>query len=125
MKPALFACLCLLLIAGHWKTSSLAQSHEPTPRAEGQLKGLVLDPNESRIVGAKVTLENKDFKFEVWSNDEGAFEVRVPAGDYRLRIENNGFKPYVRRKLRIEADKTETIRPTLSPAEPPGLLKVN
>ena len=123
MKRIVFASLGLLLVMALWQTPSLAQTHSPTPRAEGELKGMVLDLRDSRVMGAKITLENKKYKFEAWSNDEGVFKVMLPAGEYRLKIESGGFKAYVKR-VRVETDKTENINATLSPAGSTYLLKV-
>ncbi|MBD0372453.1 MAG: carboxypeptidase regulatory-like domain-containing protein [Pyrinomonadaceae bacterium] len=114
MKTIVFACVSLLLALTLWQSSSLAQTHQPVPRAEGNLKGLVSDPNEARVVGAKITLENKQYRFEAGSNDEGAFDVRLPVGEYQLTIESNGFKVY-KKRVRVEADKTDTINVTIWP----------
>lgn len=123
MKLMVFAGLSLLLLT-FWPTTSLAQTHSPAPRAEGELKGLVLDSNSSRVAGAKITLENKRYRFEVWSNDEGAFEVKAPVGEYQLKIESNGFKDYIKKRVRIEADKTETIKATVVIQSPPDVIKL-
>jgi hypothetical protein len=116
MKPIVLALVGLLLASGFWQAPSMAQTHEPAPRADGEFKGLVLDPEEARIVGAKITLENKRYRFETESNDEGAFQIKVPGGQYSLRIESNGFRSYTRKLVRIEADKTATLSATLWPA---------
>ncbi len=125
MKRLAFACLSFSLLAlTLCQTLAPAQTHEPV-RALGELKGLVLDPNDARVAGAKITIENKKNRFELWSTDEGAFQIKLPAGEYQLKIESNGFKPYIKKRVRIEADKTETMRVTVTPFNPQDLIKVD
>jgi hypothetical protein len=124
MRLLLLAGFCLLLTLAFHRAPTLAQTHSPTPRAEGDLKGLVLDPNDARVAGAQVRVENKEKLFETQTSDEGAFQLRVPSGEYQLTIQSGGFKPFVKKRVRIEADKTETINATLWPAPSTGTLKV-
>lgn len=124
MKHLLLASLCLLLTLIFWQSPAFAKTHVPAPLAEGDIKGLVMDSQESRITGAMVTLQNKKYRFETQSNDEGAFQLRLPAGEYQLTIESNGFKVYTRKRVRIEADKTETISVTMWQSNPGGSIKV-
>ena len=124
MKGILFAVISLLFAISYLQFPVAAQTHLPSPRAEGELKGLVLDPNGARIVGAKITVENKNYSFAIESNDEGAFRVKLPGGEYRLKIKRDGFKAYVKKRVRIEADKTETISVTLRPLPPTDVIKV-
>lgn len=122
MKHLLLAGIGLLFAVTNWQAPLLAQTHLPAPRAEGELKGLVLDPNEARIVGAKITVENEKYSFEIESNDEGAFQAKLPSGEYKLKIKSPGFGTYVRSRLRVEANKTKTINATLWPAAMIDLL---
>jgi hypothetical protein len=125
MKRLALAWLSLLLIIALCPTTQLAQTHSPTPRAEGELKGIVLDPNDARVAGAKITIENKRDRFELWSTDEGAFQLKLPVGEYQIKIESNGFKPYIKKRVRIEADKTETMSVTVTPSSPQDLIKID
>jgi hypothetical protein len=124
MKRIMLSGITIFFAISLWPALSVAQTHSPAPRAEGMLKGFVLDPRNSRVVDAKITLENKTYRFEAWSNDEGAFEVRLPAGKYTLTVEGNGFQPYIKKGVRIEADKTETISVTVVIAAPPDDLRL-
>jgi hypothetical protein len=123
MKTILFLCASLLLAFALWQTPSLAEGRSSTASAEGELKGVVLDINNSRVAGAKITVESKGAEFEALSNDEGAYKLKLPAGEYRLIIVADGFKAY-RKRVRITADKTESISTTLQVAPPAGTLKV-
>jgi hypothetical protein len=124
MKRIVIASLCMLLAVIFWRAPLAAQTHSPAPRAVGELKGLVLDTQDARIAVAKITVENKSYLFETQTNDEGAFQVKLPVGEYQLKIESNGFKAYIRKRVRIEAYKTETLNATLWPAPPVDVIKV-
>jgi hypothetical protein len=124
MKLIVFACVSLLLAVGNWQAPLLAQTHSLGPRAEGNIKGLVLDPRNSRVAGAKITLENKSYRVEALSNDEGAFELKVPAGEYQLKVEGEGFEVYIKKRVRIKADKTETISVAVAVRAAPGVMKL-
>jgi uncharacterized membrane protein len=123
MKTILFLCASLLLAFALWQTPSVAMERAPAPSSEGELKGIVLDINNSRVAGAKVTVESRGAQFEEQSDAEGAYTFKLPAGEYRLTIEADGFKLY-RKRVRIAADKTETISTTLQVAPPTGTLKI-
>lgn len=116
MKLIVFVCFSLLLALTFWQAPSHAQEHTPAPRAEGELKGLVVDWDDARIVGAKITAENKKYSFEAWSNEEGAFKLKLPVSEYLIKIESYGFGTYVRKRVRIEADETKAINVTLQVA---------
>ena len=116
MKHIFFACVGLLFAVTCLQAPVAAQNHLPSARAGGELKGLVLDPSEARIVGAKITVENEKYSFEVESNDEGAFEIKLPSGEYQFTIRSPGFGTFVRNRVRVGANKTKTINATLWPA---------
>jgi hypothetical protein len=64
------------------------------------VRGTVLDPGQASVLGAKVTLKRTDTNelHSTTADAAGAFRFdRVQAGEYELRIEQEGFKPYVSR----------------------------
>ncbi len=62
-----------------------------TDERNGQVSAMVLDINDSRVAGAKVTIEERDFKRELPTSPEGKFRLELPAGDYDLTVDANGF----------------------------------
>ena len=124
MRLLLLASFCLLLTAVLCPAPSLAQTHKPSPRAQGDLKGVALDPYESRIAGARVRVENKGRLFETETSAEGVFQLRVPSGEYQLTIQSNGFTPFVKKRVRVDAGKTETVNATLWPADIIDTVKI-
>src|SRR5437773_10037741 len=69
-----------------------------------KLKGVLLDPQDARIVRATVTLENDKLKRQVYSNEEGGFEVQLPIGVYQLTVESNGFTKLLMTSLQVKSD---------------------
>ena len=64
----------------------------------GAIRGVVTDPMGAVVPGAEVsaTRDNTPQKFTTTTDDEGRYLLRnVPVGLYSLRIEANGFKPFV------------------------------
>ncbi|MBC8165742.1 MAG: TonB-dependent receptor [Bryobacteraceae bacterium] len=72
---------------------------------DAQLSGFVRDPQDSVIMGAKVTVLNEDrqTKQTVTTNDSGlyTFEYLVP-GRYRIEVVTAGFRTEERSDLRLE-----------------------
>ncbi len=79
-----FGTILLCLIAG--ALSSFAQSQPEL----SVLRGVVLDPNRAAIVGARIVVLGKKGTAAV-TNDQGQFSAMLPAGEYRLKVEAEGF----------------------------------
>jgi len=70
------------------------------------ISGTVIDPSGAVVTGARVTVQNLDEgqKQNCLTDDDGSYRFQALApGDYRLRIEAPGFKPYVEAGLRVDA----------------------
>jgi carboxypeptidase family protein len=80
-----------------------------------KLKGVLLDPQDARIVHATVTLENDKLKRQVYSNEEGVYEVQLPAGVYRLTVESHGFKELQITMLQVDTDDADDLTIHLEP----------
>jgi sporulation protein YlmC with PRC-barrel domain len=97
-------------------------------RGHGQraskLSGVVLDVNDGRIVGAIIKIENARINRVVQSNEEGMFEVELPAGEYRITVEMNGFKRFVVSLFRVRRGARESVNIRMQ-VQPPGMpLKI-
>lgn len=57
----------------------------------GTLKGFVADKRYARVARAILIFENSSFRKEIEVNREGAYEVELPAGTYRVRAQSTGF----------------------------------
>ena len=48
----------------------------------GRIKGAILDVNYARVVNALVRVNGGETRRSLRSNDEGQFEISLPAGNY-------------------------------------------
>src|SRR5260370_40782030 len=87
----------------------------------GRIKGAILDINHARVVNAIVRVNGGEIKRSLRSNDEGQFEISLPAGSYQVTVEANGFRRFVYSSLRVKPDQTEMINIHLEEAAPKGL----
>jgi hypothetical protein len=92
-------------------------SHIGTARSQDniKLKGVLLDPQDARIVLAMVTLESDKLKRQVYTNEEGVFEVQLPAGVYQLTVESNGFKKLQMTAVSVNSDDADDLTIHLEP----------
>lgn len=89
----------------------------------GRVAGLVVDVNDARIVGARITLENAEVKRTRRSDDEGRFDVEVPAGTYQITVEQPGFKKFQLPEFRVGTDVSElNVRMEVAPPMLPRKL---
>ena len=60
----------------------------------GKIKGAILDINYARVVNAIVRVKGGEIRRSLKSNDEGQFEISLPAGSYEVTVEANGFRRF-------------------------------
>ena len=69
------------------------------------ITGRITDPSNSAVVGATIFAKDLE-RGTVWptkTNDDGIYAFpRVPAGDYEVRVEAQGFKTYVQERLHLD-----------------------
>ncbi|HEY2974483.1 MAG TPA: carboxypeptidase-like regulatory domain-containing protein [Pyrinomonadaceae bacterium] len=75
-------------------------------QAMGTLKGTVMDANEAAIVLPKPIIVLKDGRNRtvkrIESDEDGGYEMKLPAGIYHISTEINGFYPVRRAAFRIQ-----------------------
>ncbi len=108
-KAALYSALFLLLFAFHLTMPTVlpAQSQAGT----GQIVGTVFDPTGAAILGATVTVANKDTGWtrEMESNEAGQYRfVLLPPGRYTVTVKKAGFKV-----SKVEVEVTVGAAPTV------------
>ena len=112
MKARVFTIVLLIAVCSGFQTRTT------------RVAGVVIDVNDARIVGATITVANTEVKRVTRSDDEGKFEVEVPAGTYQITVEQPGFKKFRQAGLRIDADTSElSVRMEVAP--PPMPLKIH
>src|SRR3954468_5653695 len=94
LSAAIFAILALLL------SSATAQ------RADGTLRGDVLDPSGAVVSGATVTITNDATNVSQTTETTSAGAYSVPnllIGTYTVKVDAAGFAPYVRKQVQVKA----------------------
>ncbi|HEY0379526.1 MAG TPA: carboxypeptidase regulatory-like domain-containing protein [Pyrinomonadaceae bacterium] len=84
------------------------------------LQGSVTDPQGGAVVGATVTLTNKETNQtqDVTSSDEGFYRFdRLAPGTYRLTAEMSGFKKKVLESVEVRAEETQGVNVALETGE--------
>ncbi|MCI0485740.1 MAG: carboxypeptidase regulatory-like domain-containing protein [Blastocatellia bacterium] len=104
-KFRLAGCLGLALIAA---AAGLGQ----TPPDSFEVSGIVLDPSNAVIAGARVVLRREGVRSEkiTTTDQEGRFRFgRVASGDYEIEAQKEGFKPSITR-LKVGAKSPAPLR---------------
>jgi hypothetical protein len=92
-----------------------------THQSIGRVTGTVHDPNEAVIVGRNIIFRGEGIERIVKTNDEGVYEVELPAGIYQVFFEAQaGFLSYRRAPFRVEASKSIIINIALTMSSVPG-----
>src|SRR5579864_9316472 len=71
------------------------------------ITGRVTDPSGSAIVNANVTAKDlvRSTEWDTKTNEDGIYAFpRIPAGDYQVRVEANGFKAFVQASLHLDVN---------------------
>jgi carboxypeptidase family protein len=111
-----FAAALLLLNLG---LVAAVEAVIPETQLGGRISGVVVDLNDARIVGARISLKSERLSRTIYSSDEGEFEVEVPIGSYDLIAEARGFKTTITKDLQVRAGETISVSVKLFPSPPP------
>lgn len=89
------------------------------------ISGVVLDANDARIVGATIKIENAEVSRQLKSDDEGSFRTDLPPGEYRITVEQRGFRKFVFSPFRAKAGVCELVNIHMEVEVPKSPVKVN
>src|SRR5436309_7085176 len=104
MKRSLANVVVLALV------SSLPAAGQST--GTGTITGFVSDRSRAVVPGAEITITQlaTGLARRAISNDQGVYVApSLPVGDYELRAELAGFKTFLRRGIRLEAEARLTV----------------
>src|SRR6266704_2555019 len=90
--------LTAVVFPAHTRSFAYAQAEEMS-----NIAGTVLDKNNARIAGATIKIENAQFKSKLQSSYEGKFEIELPAGEYQITVEKEGFHKFELSPFRANA----------------------
>jgi hypothetical protein len=76
----------------------------------GHLKGRISDQAGAAIEKTQVAVESSTSTFEISANENGDYDLELPAGTYKISTKKiAGFVPFKRDRIRVEAGKTTTL----------------
>jgi hypothetical protein len=98
-----------MVLGGKWRAAAIALVllAARLAGADGSISGILKDPSDAVIPGARLTLANTALKaeFKVASDSQGFYSFpAVPVGDYDLTIEAAGFKTQKKTNLTVDTD---------------------
>jgi uncharacterized membrane protein len=88
-----------------------------------RIRGLIVDANGARITGALITVESTHFRRQLETNEEGKFQVELPADAYHLSVEKAGFKKWVS-SFRTQQDSIHNLTVRMKVQAPTMPLKI-
>jgi hypothetical protein len=101
-------CLLALVTVGWLSIGSFASAQS----TGGRLRGTVTDPSGGAVVAAKVAITN-DANGSVRDTESGAngeyIFLEVPVGTYRIQVDQQGFKKYLRKDVVVELNGVVTV----------------
>jgi hypothetical protein len=105
----------VFLLFSFWLTSSLFSQGRQT----GSISGTVLDNENNPLPGATVTLSGPAMmgSMSYVTSDVGKYRfVSLSPGQYEVKVDLPGFRPYIRKDLRISVGKVTNADIILEPA---------
>src|SRR5437773_2292334 len=111
-----------LLVIGVALFSDGAYATASAKQAPGKIMGVILDINKARVTNAIVKVEGGNIRRKVASDDQGRFEVSLPAGSYQITVEANGFRRFVSSTLKLRPNHTAKVNIQVDVAAPRGLV---
>ena len=118
-KRALFAgifCTCVFFVSSLYG------------QANGSLSGTVSDKAGAVVAGATVTAtsQNTGLARNTRTDDSGHYLIPLlPASDYRLRVEEQGFQTTEQKDIRLQVDEQREVDFALAPASVTSTVEVN
>ena len=108
----LSCCLALTFVPIHQGIASPGQDSV-------KVSGVLLDPQDARVVSATIIFRNKSFNRKAYLNDGGVFEIRLPVGTYEFTVESHGFKTFRVESLEVKTEGIEGMTIQLEPTKEP------
>ena len=59
--------------------------------ARGTLSGVILEPSGAGVPNAKIIIERKGIRREILTAGDGSYQINLPKGKYKVRVESQGF----------------------------------
>ena len=113
MKLMHYMILTILVLTFSFVSNAESFVQSSSFASTGKLAGLILDANEARVPAAKIIIEAKGFRREVTSAVDGSYEIELPEGKYKIRVEHDWFYPFKKKNIRVNSNATTRLDITL------------
>ena len=116
------AFVSVFIVLGLFQRASTSAQEKYT---SGKIKGTVVDWQNARVTGARIVIQNSQFRRILKSDGEGCFEIELPAGKYKVIVNSMGFKKYEQKSVEIKKgavliyDIKLEVTPTMTQRCPP------
>jgi hypothetical protein len=109
MKPIWLCWFALVLLGNCFAREARGIIDEPIRTGKpGKVIGRVTDDGRS-ISHASVKIANRHFSMETKTDEEGRYEIKIPAGVYWITLQADDYFPYRRAALRIAPGETKPL----------------
>jgi phosphatidate phosphatase APP1 len=81
--------------------------------AQGVIHGVVEDFLGPRVPHVPVVFKNEEGEWQAISDDNGEFQITLPAGRYVVTVNHSFFYPFEMKKFIVEAGKAKTLKVSL------------
>lgn len=104
-----------MLAANIMVLASLHYQSPVTIQPTGRLIGTVADINKARVARAAVVVEGEGATRTAMTSEDGTYQIELPTGVYRIKVESIGFCPARRAAFRVQQSTTARFNFTLVP----------
>ena len=115
----IFTAIGVFLLAGF----GIAQSQ----LGSGSINGIVEDVNGASVPGATISISNEETNLKriVETNSDGQFSAPVlPVGNYKVRVEQNGFSTLEQSNINVTVGRTVSLRLKVEAGEVSAIVTV-
>ena len=114
-----------LVVALFFMTIFVLQTTAQDIQTKGSVKGVVTDPNNAVIPGAKVTVTGATGERTTTSDNNGTYEItNLNPGVYQIKVEQTGFKTALASDQTVFVGKATTVNAKLEIGEPTATVEV-
>ena len=99
MKLKYFFAASLLLLV--FMRAEAIDAQTVVAEHEVELKGVIVDWQDARIIDVSIIIEGKNFRRSLVSDGNGEFRTLLPVGSYKVSVKHPVFKTYVIKKLKV------------------------
>jgi len=82
---------------------------QPQSEAMGRMSGLILDRGDARVSKAKIVVEREGFHREIFSEEDGRYEIELLVGTYTITVTQVGFQPSRNADVQIRSNSLATF----------------